>query len=178
MSTVRQSHISHRGNVFDVEVITQPDDRGRSVRREIVRHPGAVLVVPRLPDGRLVLIRNHRIAVDESLLEFPAGKLEPGEPPIDAAARELEEETGYRAARIEPLAEFFTSPGFSDERMHAFVADRLTEVGQRLEAGEQIQVETFSGAQVLAMIDNGRIHDGKTIAAMLFWHRRHGQQHP
>ena len=178
MSAVRQSRISHTGNVFNVEVISLQDERGRSIRRDIVRHPGAVLIIPRLADGRLVMIRNYRIAVEESLLEFPAGKLESGEPPDRAAARELEEETGYRAARIEPLAEFFTSPGFADERMHAFLADGLTEVGQRLEAGEQIQVEILAEAQVLAMIDDGRIRDGKTIAAMLIWHRRNGHAKP
>jgi len=155
--------------LFSVEVLSFTDEKGRSVRREIVRHPGAVVVVPVLEDGRLVLIRNYRIAVDDRLWELPAGKLEENEEPQRAAARELEEETGYRAGRIRPLTAFFTSPGFADERIHAFIAEELTFVGQNLEPGEQIEAETLPRDEVLAMIADGRIRDGKTIAAVLMW---------
>ena len=161
----------HRGRLFTVQVLTWTDEQGRRVRREVVRHPGAVLVIPCLEGNRVVMVRNERIAVDRRLWELPAGKLEPGEAPRDAAGRELEEETGYRAARIRPLGEFYTSPGFCDELMHVFVADDLHLVGQRLEPGEDIFVETVPVAEALAMIDDGRIRDGKTIAALLMWVR-------
>lgn len=152
-----------------MEVLSFTDEKGRSVRREIVRHPGAVVIVPVLDDGRLVLIRNYRIAVDERLWELPAGKLEEGEEPQHAAARELEEETGFRPGRVRPLATFFSSPGFADELIHAFVAEDLAFVGQNLEPGEEIDVSELARGEVLAMIADGRIRDGKTIAAVLMW---------
>jgi ADP-ribose pyrophosphatase len=158
-----------------VEVLSFTDEKGRSVRREIVRHPGAVVIVPVLADGRLVLIRNYRIAVDDRLWELPAGKLEEGEEPQRAAGRELEEETGYRAGRIRPLTAFFTSPGFADELIHAFIAEDLTFVGQNLEPGEQIEAEALGRDEVLAMIADGRIRDGKTIAAVLMWNHFFGK---
>ncbi len=164
-------HRPFKGRLFKVEVLEWADDQGRTIRREVVRHPGAVLIVPRLDGDRLVLVRNYRVAVNERLWELPAGTLEAGEAPRDAAGRELEEETGYRAARIEHLSDFYTSPGFCDELMRVFVADDLHPVGQRLEPGEDIDVETVPVAEALAMIDDGRIRDGKTIAALLMWVR-------
>jgi ADP-ribose pyrophosphatase len=169
-----ETETTHRGRLFSVEVLSFTDTHGRSVRREIVRHPGAVVIVPVLDDGRLVLIRNYRIAVDDRLWELPAGKLEPGEEPQDAAARELEEETGYRAGRIRPLTAFFSSPGFADELIRAFCAEDLTHVGQNLEPGEEIEVAELARDEVLAMIADGRIRDGKTIAAVLTWHHFSG----
>jgi len=169
-----ETETTHRGRLFSVEVLSFTDTHGRSVRREIVRHPGAVVIVPILDDGRLVLIRNYRIAVDDRLWELPAGKLEPGEEPQHAAARELEEETGYRAGRIRPLTAFFSSPGFADELIHAFCAEDLTQVGQNLEPGEEIEVAELARGEVLAMIADGRIRDGKTIAAVLMWHHFSG----
>lgn len=167
----RQARTAHTGHIFDVQVLSWTDEHGRHLQRDVVRHPGAVLIVPVLDRDRLVLIRNHRVAVDQTLLEFPAGTLEPPEPPAQAAARELEEETGYHARSIAALGEFYTSPGLTDELMHTFVAEELTEVGQRLEAGEQIEVQIVSRAEALAMVDDGRIRDGKTIAALFMWDR-------
>ncbi|MDY7108512.1 MAG: NUDIX hydrolase [Planctomycetota bacterium] len=169
-----QSETTHRGRLFSVEVLSFTDEHGRDVRREIVRHPGAVVVVPVLDDGRLVLIRNYRIAVDDRLWELPAGKLEAGEDPQHAAARELEEETGYRPGRIRPLGAFYSSPGFADEKLHAFIAEKLAFVGQNLEPGEQIEAEPLPCVEVLAMIADGRICDGKTIAAVLMWNQLAG----
>jgi ADP-ribose pyrophosphatase len=142
------------------------------VSREVVRHPGAVLIVPRLDGDRLALVRNYRVAVMQRLWELPAGTLEPGEPPEIAAARELEEETGYRAARIEHLGDFYTSPGFCDELMRVYTAEKLEFVGQRLEPHEDIEVGVVTVDEALAMIDDGRIIDGKTIAALYLWMRR------
>ena len=163
---------THTGRLLRVEVLSWTDEQGRTVCREVVRHPGAGLVVPWLGTDRVVMVRNYRIAVDEHLLELPAGTLESGEDPQHAAARELEEETGYRPGRIRPLGEFYTSPGFADELMRVFVAEDLRFVGQRLEPGERIEVETIRGRDVGAMIEDGRIRDGKTIAGLLMWERQ------
>lgn len=157
------------GEIFSVDHLRFQDERGRAMSRLIVRHPGAVVVVPQLPDGRLVMIRNHRISVDAWLWEFCAGKLERGEDPSLAAGRELEEETGHHAGRIRAIGSFYTSPGFADELMHAFFADQLTPVPQRLEPGERIEVECVKVDQVESMIRDGRIRDGKTIAAFALW---------
>lgn len=161
----------HRGKLFSVEVLSWTAAGGQMIRREVVRHPGAVLVVPRLDRDRLVLVRNFRVAVGEHLWELPAGTLEAGEEPDHAAGRELEEETGYRAGELDPLGEFFTSPGFCDELMRVFVADDLEWVGQRLEPHEEIEVAVVSRAEVQAMLDDGRIRDGKTMAALAMLQR-------
>jgi len=140
------------------------------VRRELVVHPGAVLIIPLLSPTSIVMIRNHRFTVGQELLELPAGTLEPPEPPVQCAARELEEETGYVAGQLEPLCEFYTSPGFTNERMYAFVATRLTATAQRLETTERIRVEPMALADALAATADGRIVDGKTIAALHVYH--------
>jgi ADP-ribose pyrophosphatase len=163
---------THRGRLLTVEVLRWTDARGRAVEREIVRHPGAVVIVPWLDDQRLVLIRNERVAAGQRLLELPAGTLEPGEAPQAAAGRELAEETGYRPGRVTPIGEFYTTPGFCDELIRVFEATELDPVGQDLDPGEQIEVEVVALAEALAMIDDGRIRDGKTIAAILLADRR------
>lgn len=161
--------ITHRGPVFAVEKVEFRDRDGRRTRRDVVRHPGAVTIVPLLVDGRLIMIRNYRTSVEAELLEFPAGKLDCGEAPLEAAARELEEETGYRPGFLAPLGQFYTSPGLTDELMHTFAAANLEEVGQRLQPGEEISIERLSVQQVEAMIAGGAIKDGKTIAAFYLW---------
>ncbi len=145
---------------------------GRTVRREVVRHPGAVLIVPVLPDGRIVLIRNFRVALEDWLWELPAGTLGRDEPPRDCAARELIEETGYRAGRIDPLADFLTSPGLGDETMHSFLATELVHIGQDLEDDESIEVRPVPASEALAMIDRGLLRDAKSMLALLLAQRR------
>ena len=128
--------------------------------------------MPILDDGRVCLLRNYRVAVDETLIELPAGTLEPGEDPAEAARRELAEETGYRAGEIEFLAEFFTSPGLLDERMYLYLATSLTPGPMALEPGEDIEPLVCAFDEALAMARDGRIRDGKTIAALLLWAAR------
>ena len=152
------------GPIFDVERMMVPTRAGERALRHIVRHPGAVCVAGVLDDGRLVSIRNFRVAVGEWLEEFCAGKLERGEDPSDAARREFLEETGYRAGRIERLGTFLTSPGFADEVMHAFVARDLKHVGQRLQDDERIEVVLSSPAEFASRIRSGAVRDGKTIS--------------
>jgi ADP-ribose pyrophosphatase len=137
---------------------------------QIVVHPGAVVVLPLLGNGRCVLIRNFRHAVDQELWELPAGTLDgPDELPEHAAQREGEEETGYRAARLVPLGSFYSSPGFMTEKLHAFVATGLTATEQRLEPTEHIRVEIVDVDEALAMVRDGRIVDAKTIVTLLRW---------
>ncbi|MCA9289920.1 MAG: NUDIX hydrolase [Phycisphaerales bacterium] len=172
MSDPTSIELAFRGRRIAVEVLRTVDGRGRAVEREVVRHPGAVLIVPVLDEHTVLLIRNRRIAVDDTLWEFPAGTLEAGEPPAACAARELVEETGHRAARLDPLGSFYTSPGITDERMHVFVATDLTPGPPALEPGEDIEVHRMSVDALLALIDDGALVDAKTIAAALLWRRR------
>jgi ADP-ribose pyrophosphatase len=161
-----------RGKVFSVERVKVPLADGSVEAREIVRHPGAVCVIGELDDGRLVAIRNYRMATGRWMVEFCAGKLEPGEPPIDAARRELEEETGYSSSTIEPLGAFFTSPGFADELMYAFVARGLRPCPQRLQPDERIEVITQTVDEIAQMIRDGALIDGKSISAFCIWRLR------
>lgn len=150
------------------------DSRGQSFVRETVVHPGAVAIVPLLDDGRICLIRNHRVSVGKTLVELPAGTLEPNEGPLATAQRELAEETGFTAAKWEPLGEFFMSPGILSERMHLFVARELTDGAARPEVGEDIDRFLGSWDEALAMIDRGEIEDAKTVAGLLMCARRLG----
>jgi len=162
----------HKGRKFDFESLTIRQPSGRVMTREIVKHPGAVVIVPVLPDGRVVLIRVFRISLGKMSQECCAGTREAGEDPAECAARELIEETGFKADRLVKLATFFTSPGLSDEAMHAFVATGLTHVGQDLEEDEHIEVELVAAAEVLQRLDRGEIADGKSMVALLLAQRQ------
>lgn len=169
-----QRAIVLRTHVFAVERIDIPLQSGMTATRHFVRHPGAVCVMALREDGSLVTIRNFRMAVGQWLHEFCAGKLEPGEDPAAAALRELEEETGHTAGTLESLGTFFTSPGFADELMHAFLATDLTPCPMRLEADERIEVCTHSRAAFERMIDSGEVCDGKTLATYMRFKVRQG----
>ena len=158
------------GAVAHVHKVGLRMDDGRVVQRDLIRYDGATVVLPVLPDGAIVLIRNYRFAVDELLWELPAGMLEPGEDPAACAARELTEETGYVADTFEKLGAFYTGPGTTDENMHSFLATGLTPGRQDLERYEQITVEIVPARKVREMVLSGEIHDGKTIATLaLYW---------
>lgn len=158
------------GKVAQAYAVEVRMDDGQIVKRDWFHYPGAAVIVPVLDDGSIVMIRNRRFAVDETLLELPAGTLDGDESPAVCAARELTEETGYVAGRIEPLGAFYACPGTSDEMLHAFLATDLTLGEQALEAHEQIEVETYTPDQVRAMMRSGELHDGKSIAALaLYW---------
>ncbi len=138
--------------------------------RDFVAHPGAVVVLPLLDEQRVVMIRNQRYAVGQELWELPAGLREPNEQPEATAARELIEETGYRAEKVEPLLNFFTSPGFCNELMYAYAAYQLQFVGQALEENEKIRVEVLSWTEILGLLKKGAIIDAKTVATLLYYH--------
>ena len=161
-----------------VELVLRPvvTNSGKRITREVAIHPGAVIILPILDDGRILLIHNRRHTVHESLLELPAGTLEraTGTPmgvgheyPAAAAARELTEETGYHARNITPFGWFYTSPGILTEKMYAFLATGLSPGAQHLEDNEQIQVEAFTREAVLALIRENKIVDAKSIATLL-----------
>lgn len=160
---------THIGPIVRLESLTLTDSEGRQHIREVVRHPGAVLIIAPVEQDKILFVRNFRVAVDNWMLELPAGKLEEGEHPIEAAARELAEETGYAPQTITPIGRFYTSPGFCDELMHVFAASDLKHVGQNLDDGEHLTVEVVSCADAQAMIADGRINDGKTIAGLWLW---------
>jgi ADP-ribose pyrophosphatase len=148
------------------ERVTSPS--GKDKTREFVRHPGACVILPLLDDGRVCLIRNWRYAVGQTLIELPAGTLEPPEPPEVTAERELIEETGYRAKRIELLHAFFLSPGILDEKMHLYLATGLTEGETAREEGEEIENWLVPWDEAIAMIFRREIQDAKTIVGLLW----------
>lgn len=145
---------------------------------DIVTHPGAAVVLPVLPDGRILLIHNYRVAVGGELLELPAGTLDPPEEPIACAQRELAEETGYQAGRLDPLVCFYSTPGICDECLHAFVATDLRPGRARREPGEQIRLAPQPLATALEMIAGGQIRDAKTIVTLLYYDRFGRRQGP
>jgi ADP-ribose pyrophosphatase len=162
------------GQRMKLELVQLKDEeRGLKLTKEIVAHPGAVIVLPLLADGRVVLIRNHRWSIGKYLVELPAGTLEKSEPPINCAGRELLEETGYLAGRITPLASFYTSPGILSEKMHAFVATQLEKQQAAPEDGEEIETVPTPFEDAIQMIRDGEIVDGKTIATLLMYERFH-----
>ena len=155
---------------FDVVRRNVDATDGRAHVFEYIQHPGAVVVLPLLPDERIVMIRNFRHAIDQTLLELPAGTLDkPGEDPLDAAHRELEEETGYRAAKMTPLCKFYPSPGFMSELLTAYVATDLSRKEQRLEPTERIIVEEMSAAAALEQVRTCGIVDAKTLIVLMRW---------
>jgi ADP-ribose pyrophosphatase len=149
---------------------------GKPKTREIVRHPGACVIVPLLEDGRVCLIRNWRIAVNETLVELPAGTLEPPEPPEKTAERELIEETGYRATSIQFLHAFYLSPGILDEKMHLYLATGLTAGQAAREEGEEIENWLVPLDEAVQMIFSGQIKDAKTIVGLLWAQRLYRKQ--
>ena len=156
---------------LDLDSVRYPDDSIGQL--EMLRHPGAAAVVPFLDppgsaDPRSVLIRQFRHAADGYIWEVPAGRLDGGESPESCAERELEEETGMRARRLERLTTIYTTPGFTDERIHLFLADGLEPGAEHREADEFMELHTLRWSRVLEMIDRGEIVDGKTLVSLLF----------
>lgn len=158
--------------IFDGKMIKLRYDsvrlpNGKDATREVVEHPGAVAIVPRTDDGKFILVRQYRYAVGQELLEIPAGKLNSGEVPEIAAARELEEETGYIAKKLYKLTAVYTTPGFTNELMYLYLADQLQFSQQKLDEDEFINVETYSPSEVKALITKGLIQDAKTMVGLL-----------
>lgn len=158
-----------RARRFTVVRHTRQLPGGGQVIRETVQHPGAVAILPLLADGRICLIRNHRVAVGRTLIELPAGTLEPNEEPLQTAARELAEETGYQAAKMDRLCEFFMSPGILNERMILFLATGLTPGTAHREPGEEIENFVVDWDEALRMMRDGEIQDAKSLVGLLYY---------
>lgn len=161
----------HKGVKFNLEMVRVRCGPSDVIAREVVRHPGAVIILP-IVGERVVMIRTWRLSVESWLWELPAGTMAPPESALECARRELGEETGYQAATLEPLIRFHTSPGLSDEVMHAFVARNPLPGRQHPEADERIEVRLIAWKECLAMVDRGEISDAKTQLVLLTAHRR------
>ena len=151
---------------LDVDEVVEPGEV--KATREVIRHPGSVVVIPHLADGRIVLVRQYRHAAQQSLWELVAGSLKRGEKPLKAARRELVEETGYRARSVRLLFDFYPSPGFLTERMFVVEARGLTAAQAEPEEDECIEVGRFAPAEIRRMLRAGKIRDGKTLAGLLW----------
>lgn len=138
---------------------------GRETTREVVLHPGACAILPVTEKKEILFVRQYRYAAEETLLEIPAGKIDPREAPDVCAARELTEETGFRAERLRKLGAVFTTPGFCNEKIHLYLADRLVPAHQHLDTDEFLDVVKIPLDEALEMIRNGEISDAKTLAA-------------
>lgn len=145
---------------------------GQTVARDVVLHPGAVAILPVVNHEQIVLLRNYRFVVGETLWEVPAGTCEPPEPVEKTAIRELEEETGYHAERWTSCGYIFASPGVLDEKLHLFIAEGLTAGTARPEPDEQLEPKIVYLSEAVTMCLDGRIKDAKTVALILRWERQ------
>jgi ADP-ribose pyrophosphatase len=161
---IRQEEL-YEGKIFSLWGGQVELDNGEVAVREYIRHAGGVGIVP-VMDGNVILIRQFRISIERELIELPAGRLEPNEEPIRCAARELEEEIGYRAGKLIPLASYFASVGNSNERMHLFLALDLEKTERRLESDERIQEAVISLEDVKQKLAYHEFEDSKTIIGL------------
>jgi ADP-ribose pyrophosphatase len=171
---VLSSRTIYRGRIvhLDVDRIVEPS--GLEVEREVVRHPGAAVMLPVTADRRVILVRQFRYAAGETLLEVPAGTIDPGESPEETARRELVEETGYYPGRLEKLTEFFPSPGVLAERMHLFLATELEKRERSLDEDESLELVELPWEEALALEPGKDVRDAKTIVALSFLSRHPG----
>jgi ADP-ribose diphosphatase len=163
----------YTGRIINVDLDQVRFPNGSIGELEMVRHSGASAVVPFLSDPfgddpQILLLKQYRYAAEDYLYELPAGRLDPGEVPADCARRELREETGCTAERVEHLLTFYTTPGFTDEKIHLFMATGLTQGQSGRESDEFIEVQTFPLSRALSMVGSGEIRDGKTALGLLY----------
>lgn len=171
--TIHSNRI-YEGKVINLKVDDVSLPNGHTSKRELVEHPGAVAIIAITPDRKIILVEQYRKALERSLIEIPAGKLEPGEAPETTAIRELEEETGYTAEKLIKLQTFATSPGFADEVIHLFVAEGLSKAtnGAVLDDDEFVEFMEVSIEEAEEMVLDERIYDAKTAFAVL-WVKQH-----
>jgi ADP-ribose pyrophosphatase len=165
---VLNSKVVFKGMVFNIRRDRVREPGGVVCTREIITHNGSVVLLPVFPDGSILMVRQYRHAAASYLWELVAGHIDKGERPLAAAHRELVEETGYTARRMKPLLNFFPSPGVLNERMWVYSATGLTAGAPRQEADERITARRFSTGEIEQMIRHDKIHDGKSIASILY----------
>lgn len=163
------SEVIYQGPVFGLRRDDVLEPTGVRARREVITHPGSVVVLPVLKDGRIVMIRQYRHATRQFLWELVAGRKEPEETPEAGAARELLEETGYRAKRFKMILDFFPTPGFLEERMWLLLAEGLTAGAAEPEEDEKIEVKSYSVNELKQMMKKGQLKDAKSIAGILYY---------
>ena len=156
-----------KGSIIDYYRDTIEVSNGHTVEWDFIDHKGAAAVLAVLDDGKILMVKQFRNALDRYTIEIPAGGLEPGEPTIEAAARECKEETGYTAGKIEPLISVNTTVAFCNEKIDIYLATELTKGEQSLDEDEYLGVEAYSLEELLSMIDEGKIKDSKTTSAIL-----------
>ncbi|WP_438448842.1 NUDIX hydrolase [Gorillibacterium sp. sgz5001074] len=157
-----------KGKIISLQVDEVRLPNGENAKREIVRHPGAVAVMA-LVDGKMLMVEQFRKPMEKSLIEIPAGKLDPGEDPMDAARRELEEETGYKAGSLRPISSFYSSPGFADELLHVYLAEDLVKGEPKPDEDEFLDCMALTLEEAEACMAEGKISDAKTILAVYAW---------
>lgn len=163
--------IVHVGRKIKVAVVTTTAADGTTIRRDAILHPGAVVILPVLDRDHVVLLRNRRFVIGETLWEVPAGTVEPGEPLPACAERELAEETGYSARKWRSLGFLYASPGVMDEKLHLFVAEELTPGPAKPEPDEELHPVTVRFEEAIRMCLAGEIKDAKTITLLLLWEK-------
>jgi len=168
---ILHSKVLYKGPIFGVRRDEVLEPNGLRTTREVITHPGSVVVMPVLPDGRIILIRQYRHAARRFLWELVAGRMDPGESARQAAARELIEETGYRAKRLRIFLDLFPTPGFLEERMYILLAEGLTLGKAEPEEDEKIVAKTYTRAELEKMIHRGVLRDAKSIAGLLYYFR-------
>jgi ADP-ribose pyrophosphatase len=159
--------VIYRGRKIDLALQTVTRRDGRTIDREVVLHRGAVVMLPMLDDDRICLVENHRYAVNKSLIELPAGTIDPGESPDTTASRELREETGYSAESMRRIAEWYVSPGVLNERMYLYLCERLTPGPTDHQPDESLTPIVVSWDDAIQMVADGRIDDAKTMLGIL-----------
>ena len=164
---INKSDLIHQGRVLTVFKDNVTLDSGVTVDMDIVRHPGASAIVPLTDQNDIILLKQYRYALGEFIWEIPAGTLEPGEPPLSCAKRELIEEAGVSAEKWEKLGEIIPVPGYSDEKIHLFLATELSPAQQNLDQDEILHVHTVAFREAIRMIRTGHIVDGKSITGIL-----------
>ena len=169
-----EGRVVHKGSRLELRLVPVPIEGG-VIEKEVVVHPGAAVILPILDDQRIVLIQNKRIAVGKNLWELPAGTLDPDEDPRACAFRELTEETGYRADRMDFLGELLVAPGWATYRIFIFIARDLTPGEQTLDPGENIKVVPITFSEVCSMIADSNIIDAKTITAIGLFVSKYGK---
>ncbi|MFD2445931.1 NUDIX hydrolase [Bacillus sp. CGMCC 1.16607] len=164
------------GKVISLQVDEVELPNGNTSKREIIKHPGAVAILPITNDGRIVMVEQYRKALERTLVEIPAGKLEKGENPEDSAKRELEEETGYGCENLEWLISFYTSPGFADEIIHLYVATGLTKIenAASLDEDEFVDLLELTLSEAKQYIIEKKIYDAKTAYAIQYLELKEG----